>query len=69
MIGPMATKRLGVGVAVVNRLLYAVGGFDGVNRLRSMECYHPENDEWQFLASMISTRSGAGECLRVCVLH
>ena len=60
MIGPMATKRLGVGVAVVNRLLYAVGGFDGVNRLRSVECYHPENDEWQFLASMNSTRSGAG---------
>ena len=63
MIGPMATKRLGVGVAVVNRLLYAVGGFDGINRLRSMECYHPENDEWQFLAPMNSTRSGAGTCV------
>ena len=50
-----------MGVAVVNRLLYAVGGFDGVNRLRSVECYHPENDEWNFVAPMTTTRSGAGK--------
>ena len=60
VIAPMATRRIGVGVAVVNRLLYAVGGYDGVNRLASMECYHPENDEWQFLAPMNTMRSGAG---------
>lgn len=29
LIQPMHSKRLGVGVAVVNRLLYAIGGFDG----------------------------------------
>ena len=57
----MATRRIGVGVATVNRLLYAVGGFDGVNRLRNVECYHPENDEWQFVAPMNTTRSGAGK--------
>ena len=57
----METRRIGVGVAVVNRLLYAVGGFDGANRLRSVECYHPENDEWQFVAPMHTTRSGAGK--------
>ncbi len=45
---------------MVNRLLYAVGGYDGQNRLRSVECYHPENDEWQQLAPMNTTRSGAG---------
>lgn len=56
----MATKRIGVGVAVVNRLLYAVGGFDGENRLRSVERYHPENDEWTTVAAMNTTRSGAG---------
>ena len=47
-------------MAVVNRLLYAVGGYDGFNRLASMECYHPENDEWRFLAPMSTMRSGAG---------
>lgn len=56
----MHCARLGVGVAVVNRLLYAVGGFDGQHRLDSMECYHPENNEWTQVAPMTVARSGAG---------
>lgn len=56
----MHTKRLAVGCAVVNRLLYAIGGFDGVNRLNSVECYHPENNEWTMVSSMHTQRSGAG---------
>ena len=59
----MNSKRIGVGVAVVNRLLYAVGGFDGQNRLRSVELYNPEKDEWQYVAPMNTTRSGAGKDL------
>ena len=57
----MLTRRIGVGVAVINRLLYAVGGFDGTNRLSSSECYNPEKDEWNTKASMNTVRSGAGE--------
>lgn len=57
---PMHSKRFGVGVAVVNRLLYAIGGFDGNDRLASMECYHPENNAWTILPSMKLGRSGAG---------
>lgn len=57
----MHYARLGVGVAVVNRLLYAVGGFDGQHRLASMECYHPENNEWTLVPSMSIARSGAGK--------
>lgn len=56
----MHSKRLGVGVAVVNRLLYAIGGFNGNERLSSMECYHPENNAWTILPSMETGRSGAG---------
>lgn len=56
----MHSKRFGVGVAVVNRLLYAIGGFDGNDRLASMECYHPENNAWTVLPSMKLGRSGAG---------
>uniref|UniRef100_A0A8C3CI92 Uncharacterized protein n=1 Tax=Cairina moschata TaxID=8855 RepID=A0A8C3CI92_CAIMO len=56
----MLTRRIGVGVAVLNRLLYAVGGFDGTARLRSAECYHPERDAWRAIAPMASIRSGAG---------
>lgn len=57
----MLTRRIGVGVAVINRLLYAVGGFDGANRLSSCECYNPERDEWKTMAAMNTVRSGAGE--------
>jgi kelch-like protein 19 len=56
----MHTKRLGVGVAVVNRLLYAIGGYDGNERLGSGECYHPENNAWTMIAPMTTQRSGAG---------
>jgi len=40
--------------------LYAIGGFDGENRLNSMECYHPENNEWTDMPAMKCARSGAG---------
>lgn len=61
LVAPMLTRRIGVGVAVLNRLLYAVGGFDGTSRLRSAECYHPERDAWRPIAPMATIRSGAGE--------
>lgn len=61
LVAPMLTRRIGVGVAVINRLLYAVGGFDGANRLSSCECYNPERDEWKTMAPMNTVRSGAGK--------
>ena len=51
---------LGVGAAVLNGLLYAVGGFDCENRLRTVECYCPIKDRWKFVSSMHTPRSGAG---------
>lgn len=66
LVAPMLTRRIGVGVAVINRLLYAVGGFDGANRLGSCECYNPDRDEWNSMASMNTVRSGAGEEAAVC---
>lgn len=65
MLKPMHYKRLAVGVAVVNRLLYAIGGYDGVERHRSAECYHPENNEWNMIAPMNVPRSGAGKYFTV----
>jgi hypothetical protein len=60
LVASMGSARLGVGVCEVNRLLYAVGGFDGVRRLASAECYHPENNCWTPLPPMAVARSGAG---------
>ena len=59
-IASMNNCRIGLGVATVNRLLYAVGGFDGENRLGSVERYNPDEDSWEFVASLNKSRSGTG---------
>uniref|UniRef100_A0A4W4G7U8 BTB domain-containing protein n=1 Tax=Electrophorus electricus TaxID=8005 RepID=A0A4W4G7U8_ELEEL len=53
---PMSTARSRVGVAVVNGLLYAIGGYDGQSRLSTVEVYNPETDAWNRVASMNSQR-------------
>ena len=60
-VEPMYSARIGLGVTVVNRLLYAVGGFNGDERLSSVEFYHPELNAWKYAASMKYARSGAGK--------
>ncbi|XP_043543916.1 kelch-like protein 18 isoform X2 [Chiloscyllium plagiosum] len=56
----MTTSRSRVGVAMVNGLLYAIGGFDGQSRLNTVEVYNPETDKWTKVASMNSKRSAMG---------
>ncbi|EDL77081.1 kelch-like 18 (Drosophila) (predicted), isoform CRA_b, partial [Rattus norvegicus] len=53
---PMTTARSRVGVAVVNGLLYAIGGYDGQLRLSTVEAYNPETDTWTRVGSMNSKR-------------
>ncbi|KFV60663.1 Kelch-like 18, partial [Gavia stellata] len=57
---PMTTARSRVGVAVVNGLLYAIGGYDGQLRLSTVEVYNPEMDSWSKVESMNSKRSAMG---------
>ncbi|RXM98486.1 Kelch-like protein 18 [Acipenser ruthenus] len=57
---PMTTTRSRVGVAVVNGLLYAIGGYDGQSRLSTVEVFNPETDTWTRVASMNSNRSAMG---------
>lgn len=38
-------------------MLYAVGGYDGVNQLGSVERYDSEADRWEFVAPMHTARS------------
>ncbi|XP_019730538.1 kelch-like protein 18 isoform X2 [Hippocampus comes] len=57
---PMRTARSRVGVAVVNGLLYAIGGYDGQSRLSTVEVYNPETDAWTRVSSMNSQRSAMG---------
>lgn len=53
---PMTTARSRVGVAVVNGMLYAIGGYDGQLRLSTVEVYNPETDTWARAGSMNSKR-------------
>ena len=46
----------GVGV------LYAIGGFDGMSPLKSMESYNPSTNQWTILADMATKRFGLGAC-------
>jgi kelch-like protein 18 len=53
----MTTLRSRVGVAVVDRKLYAFGGYDGSSRLCTVECFDPEKDEWSMKSPMSTRRS------------
>ena len=46
---------LGVGVAVLSDLLYAVGGHDGQSYLNSIERYDPQTNLWSSEVAPTST--------------
>nr|7ON6_A Chain A, SAKe6AE [synthetic construct] len=64
LVAPMKTRRSGVGVAVLDGRIYAVGGYDGSpdghTHLNSVEAYDPETDTWSLVAPMKTRRSGVG---------
>ena len=51
----MNKRRCGVGVAVLDDLLYAVGGHDGSSYLNSVERYDPKVNQWSSAVSPTST--------------
>ncbi|CAF4508483.1 unnamed protein product, partial [Rotaria magnacalcarata] len=57
----MSKRRCGVGVAVLNNLLYAVGGHDGVSYLNSVEKFDPQTNQWNHdIAPTSSCRTSVG---------
>ncbi len=56
----MIVRRQQLGVGVLDRKVYAVGGSDGSLRLSSVECYDPSTNFWSFVAPMGTCRSGVG---------
>jgi kelch-like protein 2/3 len=49
-----------LGVAVINGLVYAVGGFNGSLRVRTVDIYNPLDDTWASVTSMEARRSTLG---------
>uniref|UniRef100_F1KWQ3 Kelch-like protein 18 n=1 Tax=Ascaris suum TaxID=6253 RepID=F1KWQ3_ASCSU len=70
-VQPMNSIRSRVGVAVMNRQLYAIGGFNGHDRLRTVEVFDPETSKWREVCPLTNKRSALGaavvnERLYVC---
>ena len=57
MLTPMESCRRGVGVAVLDGMLYAVGGSDSIHALRLVERYDLRKNCWTRLAEMNQERS------------
>ena len=56
----MPGRRCRCGVAVVRGRVYAVGGFNGSLRVRTVDMYDPTADTWSSIASMEARRSTLG---------
>lgn len=60
-VSPMTRPRCGVGVAILDNSLYAVGGHDGQVYLKSVERYDIKNDTWnKDVADMLHERTSFG---------
>ncbi|GAA6111453.1 kelch-like protein 12 isoform X3 [Tachysurus ichikawai] len=59
-VTPMANKRSGAGVALLNDHIYVVGGFDGTAHLSSIEVYNTQIDYWTTVAPMTTPRCYVG---------
>uniref|UniRef100_A0A8C6X412 Kelch like family member 28 n=1 Tax=Naja naja TaxID=35670 RepID=A0A8C6X412_NAJNA len=64
LIESMNESRSTLGVTVLSREIYALGGYDGQSYLQSVEKYNPKVKEWQPVAPMNKTRS----CFAAAVL-
>ena len=61
LVTPMSKRRCGVGVAVLNQQIYAIGGHDGVSYLNSVERYDPITNQWFMdVAPTTSCRTSVG---------
>jgi len=56
----MSVRRKGAGVGVLDGVLYAVGGYDGLNYLCSVESYSPNTGVWTSIKDMHVQRKFPG---------
>ncbi|XP_075675699.1 kelch like family member 18 [Dermatophagoides pteronyssinus] len=60
MAEAMSMMRSRVGVAVMERKLYAIGGYNGFDRLNTVEVYDSKVKQWKRVKSMHYRRSAVG---------
>ena len=57
MAAPMSCPRSGVGVCVAGAYIYAIGGYNGLERVNSGERYDPVANTWSEITNMPTSRS------------
>ena len=58
--GELPSRRCRSGIAVLNGLIYAIGGFNGQIRVRTVDVYDPKLNSWTQAASLEARRSTLG---------
>nr|XP_054767438.1 kelch-like protein 10 [Lytechinus pictus] len=53
----MYIHRSNFGVAVLDDMIFVIGGFNGITTIYNVECYDPDNDEWYDACDMNVYRS------------
>ena len=61
------TARNGVGLAILDGMLYAIGGHDGEHFQESVEVFDPRVSRWKAIASLKQRRASAGMYVCVCM--
>lgn len=59
-VTPMETSRDGLCAAVLEGMLYAIGGQNGKHFFKTVERWDPKSDTWSYVSSMSEERYGAG---------
>lgn len=59
----MSTTRSNFGIAVIEDLLFVVGGFNGFTTSNNVEYYNVMTDEWSEACGMEIYRSGVSCCV------
>ena len=62
-ISNMLSPRAWAGVSILRNKIFVAGGFDGVNRLNTVEIYDADEDRWEQVAEMNFARAGCGAAL------
>jgi len=57
----MSINRQGVGVGVLDGVIYAIGGYTGSVNLKSVEAYRPSEGVWSFIVDMHMCRRNPGK--------
>ena len=62
-VQPMRDRRSFPSAVVADDEMYVLGGYDGNDTLRSVECYNFNTQEWTQVPPMNTPRSNAGACV------